>query len=67
MLQRFSFADQAANQPRDGAPNRTRAYRTESLSINTGSLLAIRGAILTDLRHILDEVRDLIKAARQGE
>ena len=40
---------------------------TESLSLNAGSLLALRGAMLTDFRHMLDEVRDLIEAARQGE
>lgn len=41
--------------------------QAESLSISAGSLLALRGAILTDLRHMLDEVLDLIEAARQGE
>jgi hypothetical protein len=51
----------------DAKPIESQTESTESLSINAGSLLALRGAILTDLRHMLDEVRDIIEAARQGE
>lgn len=51
----------------DAKPIESQTESTASLAINAGSLLALRGAILTDLRHMLDEVRDIIEAARQGE
>jgi hypothetical protein len=51
----------------DAKPIESPTERAESLSISAGSLLALRGAMLTDLHHMLDEVRDLMEAAGQGE
>lgn len=45
---------------RDAVQIGTSTKNTESLSISAGSRLAIRGTILTDLRRMLDEVRDVI-------
>jgi uncharacterized membrane protein YgaE (UPF0421/DUF939 family) len=46
---------------RDAAQIETPAKNTDSLSISAGYGLAIRGTILTDLRHMLDEVREVVE------
>ncbi len=46
---------------RDAAQIGTPAKNTDSLSISTGYDLTIRGTILTDLRHMLDEVREVVE------
>jgi uncharacterized membrane protein YgaE (UPF0421/DUF939 family) len=46
---------------RDAVQSDASTKDTGSLSMNAGYSLTVRGTILTDLRHMLDEVRDVVE------
>jgi len=50
-----------ANSAQDAKQIESQAEHADSPSISTGYRLAIRGAILTDLRRMLDEVHDVVE------
>ncbi len=52
---------QLANSAQDAKQIESQAEHADSPSISTGYRLAIRGAILTDLRRMLDEVHDVVE------